>query len=185
MKEKVGQLGVMKKMLQVHKYHQDKNFEGRSREIFDAYYKKYMKSLDSIEVITDTQLQIKGHDIHLHFTNGKTIVIDEKIRRKDYPDILIEYLSNKQTGRVGWIYETESDLFAYLFPTTGMYLLLAQKMKDWVKDEKSQFWELKDLPPAKNKRPDGREYESINKAVPVVLMNKMGFIFRKYPHLQL
>jgi len=166
-------------MLPIYRnYKQDKDFEERSRNRFNALYKTYFRGLNKIEVINNQELQYKGHDVHLHFNNGNVEIIDEKVRRVDYDDILIEYLSNKESGRKGWIYDSESTLLAYLFPTKGIWFLYAQKIKEWVKDINSYFWSLKTIESI-NQKPDGTKYTTVCKAVPLSIMERMGFVFGK------
>jgi len=158
----------------VNDYQIDKRLEEDASLKFDACYMTYFSNLVKIVRITDKWLQLRGHDVHLFFRDGTRFVIDEKARRKDWDDILIEYLSNQETGRVGWIYRNESDSLAYLFPTKGCYLLDTKMIRKWVHDKTSSFWELPDIS-AKN-RYDGGEYTTISKSVPITTMQELGII---------
>ena len=155
------------------------DFEQKCRGRLDSIYMTYFGELKNIEVIKDRQLQFKGHDIHLIYEDKKWI-IDEKVRRRDYSDILIEYLSNKQTGRKGWIYDNESDFLAYLFPTFGFWLLDTQKIKSWVLNKESDFWRhgYKDIS-AENENQNNEKYTTLSKAIPFRDLENLNFVFYK------
>lgn len=154
----------------------DKEFEDKNRNRFDSIYLTYCVGLTKIEVITDRGLQFKGHDIHLHFDDNSVWVIDEKARWKDWEDILIEYLSNKETGRRGWIYSNESDFIVFLLPNKGCYFLKTPQLKSWVEDKSSGFWQLPDIE-SKNTSSWG-DYTTISKAVPLDLLSQLDLIYR-------
>ena len=52
-------------------------------------------------------------------------VFDEKVRRKDYGDILLEFISNNKTNSPGWVVKSlECDFIAYAIePTRRCFLL--------------------------------------------------------------
>jgi hypothetical protein len=64
----------------------------------------------------DTLSQRQGVDRVILLANSKILLIDEKKRREEYPDILLEYISVDTTGAPGWM---EKDLIidylAYAF----------------------------------------------------------------------
>ena len=163
----------------MRKYKVDKAFEEEMRPKFDVIYTTYFPELKKIEEIKDKRRQFRGHDVHLHFNNGEKMVIDEKVRRSDWNDILIEYLSNKQTGREGWIYKNESDYLAYLFPKKGCYLLDTPNIKDWVKDEDSSFWDFEDVE-SENEGIYG-PYTTVCKAVPLDFIEGTVLVYQKFP----
>lgn len=71
--------------------------------------------------------QEKGVDRIIYLDNLKTITIDEKIRKDDYADFLLEYVSNDYTGAVGWIEKDLSiDYILYVILSTKKAFLL-----DW------------------------------------------------------
>lgn len=160
-------------------YNNDKRLEESSRDRFDSIYLIYCAGLKKIEVIRDKYRQYRGHDVHLIFDDGKVLVIDEKVRRRDWDDILIEYLSNKETGRKGWIYGNESKYLVYLFPQKGCYFLDTLMIKKWVLDKQSSFWGLRDVE-AVNKR-NLMFYTTVSKAVPLDYLEQNGFIYRRIP----
>jgi len=69
--------------------------------------------------------QHAGIDRSVILMTGKQIFIDEKVRGKDYGDILLEYISNDKTGALGWVCKPLlADYIAYLIPSSGMCHML-------------------------------------------------------------
>ena len=68
--------------------------------------------------------QYAGIDRWLCMSSGKVIAVDEKVRDKDYGDILLEYLSNDRTNAPGWIEKDLAiDWLAYaVMPSKRCYL---------------------------------------------------------------
>ena len=80
----------------------------------------YMKALPNMvnHMICsgDTQSQRMGIDRLILLSNGKVLTIDEKKRKEEYPDILLEYVSVDTTGTPGWMEKDLSiDYLAYAF----------------------------------------------------------------------
>ena len=103
----------------VNTFREDLAFsEAASDETFwDKVYKKAFPNLVN-QMLTsgDTKAQRMGIDRVLHLSNGRTIYIDEKKRRREYNDILLEYVSVDRTGAPGWIEKDLSiDYLAYAF----------------------------------------------------------------------
>jgi hypothetical protein len=80
-----------------------------------VFYKSVFPWLSSVEKVTDLGLQKQGIDTVVKFPSGKEIYFDEKVRSKDWGDILIEefsvwrnypYLNGNEIDRfefpVGW-----------------------------------------------------------------------------------
>ena len=91
---------------------------------WEAVYQKAFPNLKTMELVTRPDWQRKGIDRLLTLTNGNKLKIDEKKRRKVYPDILLEYLSNDHTRAPGWMEKDLAiDYLAYAFmPTRRVYL---------------------------------------------------------------
>lgn len=68
--------------------------------------------------------QIFGVDRIIYLENGKTITIDEKIRKVVRPDIALEFISNDKKNTIGWMDKDLSiDYLAYAFmPIKTAYL---------------------------------------------------------------
>ena len=73
----------------------------------------------------DGWAQRAGIDRQVFLTGGKILQIDEKARRSDWPDIILEYYSNEQQEKPGWIAKSLGiDYLAYAFvPSRRCYLL--------------------------------------------------------------
>lgn len=70
----------------------------------------------------DCDAQRKGVDRTVVLDGGKAYRIDEKSRREDYGDILLEYESD--SGKPGWICKPlECDYIAYAVPGKRPYML--------------------------------------------------------------
>lgn len=92
--------------------------------VFDNFYKSNFPGLKEIRFEDNLQKQIKGIDKTLIFKSGLEITIDEKKRRVDYGDILLELYSNKETKRKGWLYTAQCDYMAYaIIPKKKIYFL--------------------------------------------------------------
>jgi len=103
-------------------------------EMFDNFYYRVFPALDNVEVVTDLERQMQGIDKILHFKNGKAVLIDEKKRRKDYGDIILEVWSNTETKKAGWIFKPMTDYIVYaIMPTAKCYLLPSLLLKIWIK----------------------------------------------------
>jgi hypothetical protein len=68
--------------------------------------------------------QVLGVDRIIYLENGKCLTVEEKVRTRVYDDVLLEYISNDQTNRPGWIErELTIDYLAYGFlPNKTVYL---------------------------------------------------------------
>lgn len=96
---------------------------------WEAIYYEFFPDVLSISgTIESMDLQKMGVDRVVHLENGKRFLIDEKIRKSDWPDILLEYKSAAEYNTPGWIEKPLSiDYLAYAFcPSQTCYLF------DWV-----------------------------------------------------
>jgi len=93
-----------------HNFH-DSNEKSLDAKMFPFWEKVYFElfgnDIEISKTIEDLEMQKKGIDRIITLKNGKKYLIDEKVRFTDYDDILLEYLSAKETGSKGWI---EKDL---------------------------------------------------------------------------
>jgi hypothetical protein len=119
----------------------------------------------------DLAKQKKGTDVHLylHAVGGKPVVAQEKIRRHDYGDVLLEYLSANTTGDPGWalkvpaqarvvLYGIAPSRRALLFPYTSLVLATRDNLELWRR-------KYKDGPPIWNQG-FCEAYYALNVAVP-------------------
>lgn len=75
--------------------------------------------------------QKAGIDRTIILRNSKQITIDEKVRRKDYGDILLEFWSNKEKRIAGWVAkDLLCDYVAYVIrPAKQGYLLPVPQLR--------------------------------------------------------
>lgn len=82
---------------------------------------------DLKEIVPEERLeyQLKGIDKRLIFENSREMLVDEKKRRKDYGDILLEEYSNFENKKIGWLgRDKQTDYIAYvIYDSKKMYLL--------------------------------------------------------------
>lgn len=96
---------------------------------WDAVYRKAFPSMVWHNACPgNTEGQHRGVDRMIYLRNDRILRIDEKKREKDYPDILLEFLSVDTKGTPGWIEKDLAiDYLAYAFmPSRRVYLF------DWL-----------------------------------------------------
>lgn len=108
---------------------------------FNDLYKRAFPHLAEIEIVSDLGLQKKGVDKIIHFESGKKILIDEKKRRKDYGDILLEEYSDFDKKKVGWlgrdkytdyiVYAIVPSGVAYFFPFNLLQMSWIENCREW------------------------------------------------------
>ena len=125
----------------------DLNFSHESED-YPFWEEVYSKAFPSFKAMTNTrtdgQLQRLGIDRTIILSSGKAVYVDEKVRRKDYGDILLEYLSNDTKGSPGWV---EKPLFCdyiayailptrmcFLFPVPQLQAAWIKNKSEWMKD---------------------------------------------------
>jgi len=96
---------------------------------WDAIYRKAFPNMVNHMLCNgDTQSQRMGIDRLIMLASGKVLTIDEKKRKEEYSDILLEYVSVDTTDAPGWIEKDLSiDYLAYAFMKTKRVYLL-----DWL-----------------------------------------------------
>jgi hypothetical protein len=79
----------------------------------------------------DGDHQRAGVDRHVTLTSGRVLEVDEKVRRKDYGDILLEYWSDEARRRPGWVAKNlRCDYIAYAIePSATCYLIPFQPLR--------------------------------------------------------
>lgn len=103
----------------MNNFHNDLAFSESSRtsDFWLKAYKNFFVDFSGWEYCNDLSSQKIGID-RIVYTSGnkRGYYIDEKTRRKFYNDILIEDVSNDNTGAAGWINKDLSiDFLAYAF----------------------------------------------------------------------
>ena len=85
---------------------------------------------ECISQVVDKERQLKGIDTIISRRIGfKEYTIDEKIRTKDYDDMLLEIRSNALTGKVGWTIDLDkvTDMIVYVCMDTKRVFVLDYK----------------------------------------------------------
>lgn len=89
-----------------------------------------------VDMREDCLLQRSGIDRYVHLKGGKILSIDEKVRRKDWDDILLERWSDMHSRTPGWIQKRlQCDYIAYAFAPSGRCYLLPvpQLQRVWLR----------------------------------------------------
>jgi len=122
MKENIGRASEMK--YNDFQSNLEYSLEARENEVFDLFYKRVFPGLVRIELVEDIKLQRLGIDKILHLDTGQRITIDEKKRRVNYGDILLELWSVYEKGKKGWLFTSYCHYVVYaIIPTQKVYLL--------------------------------------------------------------
>ena len=139
------------------------SLDNRDAAGLDNFYFRVFPHLERIELVEDLEQQKKGIDKILHFKNGKSILIDEKKRRKDYGDILLEEYSNFDNKKVGWlgrekytdyiVYVIMESMTIYLLPFLLLQLAWIHNYKNWLNKYGRKF-------------ADNNSYRTSNIAIP-------------------
>lgn len=96
-----------------------------------VYKLAFPSMTDTRNMRSDGWAQRAGIDRYVDLADGTSIKIDEKVRAKDYPDILLERWSSRESQKPGWMQKSLScDFIAYAFiPTETCYLLPFQVLR--------------------------------------------------------
>jgi len=145
-----------------------------TEEFLEKIYRKRFPDLlyTSKNHWNNSESQQAGIDRILIFPNKKTILVEEKVRDKDYSDIWLEYISNDKTGKLGWIEQNLNiDYLVYAFlPSQTAYFFDWKLLKRAWEENKKTWTEHYKTPPARNKN-----YNSYGCPVPIeVLMKSMN-----------
>jgi len=107
----------------------------------DCYRKAFPTMSACVSIRSDGWAQRGGIDRRIVLSCGRTITIDEKVRRKDYGDVLLEIWSDLEKKTPGWaIKPLACDYIAYaispinkcyLFPTLNLQIALQNNKNDW------------------------------------------------------
>lgn len=123
----------------IHRFQEDLEYSQSASEegFWSAVYGSAFPGCVSVINNRKNPAQYAGIDRTITLPSGSTIYIDEKKRRDEYSDFLLEVVANDKTGAPGWI---EKDLLidylayafmpsrrCYLFP----WLLLKRAWAKW------------------------------------------------------
>lgn len=91
----------------------------------DVYKQAFPDMVAMTDVRGKTRLQFAGVDRLITTSAGRVWRIDEKVRREDYGDILLEFISNHKTRSPGWVAkDLECDFIAYAIKPSRCCFLL-------------------------------------------------------------
>ena len=138
----------------------------------EVYRLAFPDLASAVCVRNDGWAQRGGIDRVLTLHCGKTLLVDEKVRDKDWPDILLEYWSDYEHRVRGWVAkDLACDFIANAFvPSQTCYLLPFQTLRRaWRKNHRVWVADYKRIE-AQNKG-----YVTVSVAVPIdVLMAALG-----------
>lgn len=91
----------------------------------DVYEGAFPTLRGMVSVRDDGWAQRGGIDRVLTLACGRTITVDEKVRAENWPDILLEYWSDRDRKTPGWVAkDLACDFIAYAFiPSRTCYLI--------------------------------------------------------------
>lgn len=105
---------------------------------WEPVYRKAFHNFACMQSIrVDGWAQRGGIDRVITLSSGKPVLIDEKVREKDWPDFLWEYLSDLEHNTAGWCAkDLACDFIAYAFvPSQRCFLLPAlQLRRAWIEN---------------------------------------------------
>lgn len=110
-------------------------FDDELASIYGQFF--WFDSISNIEVCTDKTRQKKGIDKIVSLHNWKSYNIDDKIRKVDYGDIILEEWSNVEGKKVGWAVNTEleTDYICYYISTTKKaYIFSHHDLYNYIKN---------------------------------------------------
>lgn len=108
----------------------------------EVYRKAFPRLAAAVSVRQDGWAQRAGIDRRLTLSCGRTITVDEKVRKEDWPDFALEQWSDTARRKPGWIQKPLAcDFIAYAFvPSQTCYMLPVETLqrawrvhgRDWV-----------------------------------------------------
>ncbi len=163
----------------MNNFHEDLQFS-HSAEDSEIWGTIYAKAFPGLQTFTnarqDGELQRHGIDRTLVLKSGKAIYVDEKVRRKDYGDILIEFVSNDKKNSPGWCEKPLfCDYIAYaILPIKTCYVLPVEPLQTAWGKNKVEWLKKYGVKPSKN-----TGYKTLNCPLPVnVLFKAIGATLR-------
>lgn len=131
-------------MSAVHDFHQSLRASHRMsdwpiwEQIYRAAFPGFLAMVDHRE---DGEHQRAGIDRSVILENSKQLLVDEKVRLKDYPDIALEYLSNDARNTPGWVCKPlRADYIAYAIAPAGRCYLLPVPQLQLAWERKKDIW---------------------------------------------
>ncbi|MGH2506919.1 MAG: hypothetical protein ACRESI_08115 [Gammaproteobacteria bacterium] len=143
----------------------------------EIYRKAFPDMVACVDHRQDGEHQRSGIDRSLTLANSKQVLIDEKVRFKAYPDIALEYWSDRDRGIPGWVCKPlRADYICYAIAPIGQAYLLPVLQLQAAWRRHSEEW-IKRFSPAINAI--NQDYVTVSCGVPVnVLFVAIGACFR-------
>ena len=141
-------------------------------KLLDEFYMTKFPFAQSVETVSygankiNRELQEKGVDKIIRCSNGNVFTIDEKKRRKDYGDILIELWKNKEQHKLGWLFYSQCDYIVYAVIGADKIYLLPTLLLQMAWKTNGTNW-LKQYP---LKKADNIYYKTVNIAIPTNIL---------------
>jgi hypothetical protein len=99
--------------------------EQASAPWWEPVYRTAFPDLAAMTYVGDCPAQRDGVDRILVTNSGHVFQIEEKVRTVDYPDVCLEYWSDEERRRPGWVAkDLGCDFVAYAFIPSGRCYLL-------------------------------------------------------------
>jgi hypothetical protein len=140
------------------------------------YRQSFPDFLCMVDHRQDGEHQRAGIDRSVILQNSKQLLIDEKIRKKAYDDVALEYISNTTKDAPGWVCKPlRADYIAYAIAPKGIcYLLPVVQLQAAWKRCGAQWIESH-----REVRAANRGYDTLSVAVPVnELFSEIGRALR-------
>lgn len=175
----VGSLGATN----YHNFRKSLEFSHNAEDLplwKEVYNKAFPSMVAMINHRQDGEHQRAGIDRSVILANSKQILVDEKVRRKNYGDIALEYWSDVDRKKPGWVCKPlRADYIAYAIAPAGLCYLLPviQLQQAWVEcgDEWIEKYFIVEAPNKNN----GYFWTTVSVAVPPeILFPKMGKYLR-------
>lgn len=163
-----------------HDFHSDiqESEKDSKLDFWEPLYRRVFPGFTRIEYIYGKcELQEKGVDRILTFPSGMQITFDEKVRRGQWEDFLIEFWSNKEMKSKGWAFKPLiCDFITYVnLDLRTAYFVPFQKLQNVLRHTAQDWWENLTHKSVKNKVRTGHLYTTENIVVPwEVLFREMG-----------
>ncbi len=161
--------------LQARNFHNDLGWSlaAGDETFWMAVYNKAFPNLVHTELCTDLDKQKQGVDRVLYLSNGNVLHVDEKKRKENYPDILLEHTSNLERGTPGWIArDLNMDYLAYGFiPARRCYLFPWPMLRRaWVQYGNTWIGEYRPIVAKTNVA--NTSYTTVSVAVPTLVLQR-------------
>lgn len=158
----------------IHDFSSDLQYSTEDRTFWQsAYEAAFPVMLGTTDCSADIGMQRIGVDTIVNLPFGGKLFIDEKKRKKNYGDILLEYISNDTTNSPGWIEKSlRIDFIAYAIMDIQIvwFIPFLELQSLWF-ENKTEWLKTYPLKTAKNKY-----YNTLNVAIPLKELSAIRII---------